>query len=78
MSAAADVVRAALSVRVARGQQLRLPALVDATEAAGVALHGNICGWSVGSAVLIRTRTVDQADGVRVATVEHRVRVLEN
>jgi hypothetical protein len=70
-------VRTSVSVRVARGQRLRLPGLVDAVEAAGVALNGNIGGWWIGSAVLMRTRTVDQADGSRVATVEHRVRVLE-
>ena len=71
-------VRTSVSVRVARGQRLRLSGLVDAVEAAGVALNGNIGGWWIGSAVLMRTRIADQADGSRLATVEHRVRVLEN
>ncbi|MDB5714270.1 MAG: hypothetical protein JWO15_1667 [Sphingomonadales bacterium] len=71
-------VRTAVTLRVAHGQRLRLPGLVDAVEAAGVALNGNIGGWWIGSAVLLRSRVADQADGSRVATVEHRVRVLEN
>jgi hypothetical protein len=71
-------VRTSVSLRVARGQRLRLPGLVDAVEAAGVALNGDVGGWWIGSAVLMRSRTVDQADGSRLATVEHRVRVLEH
>ncbi|CAN5193140.1 hypothetical protein BH09PSE3_BH09PSE3_00900 [soil metagenome] len=71
-------VRTSVSLRVARGQRLRLAGLVDAAEAAGVALNGDIGGWWIGSAVLLRTRVADQPDGSRVATVEHRVRVMEN
>lgn len=71
-------VRTSVSVRVARGQRLRMPGLVDAIELAGVALNGNIGGWWIGSAVLMRSRVADQADGSRLAVVEHRVRVLEN
>lgn len=71
-------VRTSVSVRVARGQRLRMPGLVDAVEAAGVALNGSIGGWWIGSAVLMRSRVADQADGSRLAVVEHRVRVLEN
>ena len=41
-------------------------------------LGGLIDGWSVGSAVLMRTQISDERDGVRVARIEHRVRVLAN
>jgi hypothetical protein len=70
-------VRTLVSVRVARGQALRLPSMAAAIEAAGEALSGDIGGWRVASAVLMQTRTVDQADGTRVTQVAHRVRVLE-
>jgi hypothetical protein len=68
--------RTLVTVRVAKGQRGRLPDLVAAAEAAGVSLGGVIDGWSVGSAVLMRTQIGDERDGVRVARVEHRVRVL--
>jgi hypothetical protein len=70
--------RTLVTVRVAKGQRARMPTMVAAAEAAGVSLGGIIDGWSVGSAVLMRTQISDQRDGVRVARVEHRVRVLES
>ena len=70
--------RTLVTLRVAKGQRARLPAMVAAAEAAGVSLGGVTGGWSVGSAVLMRSQTSDERDGVRVARVEHRVRVLEN
>ncbi len=70
-------VRTAASITVAAGQELRLPALAAAAEAAGEALGGTIGGWHVASAVLIRTRTIDRRDGTRTALIEHRIRVLE-
>ena len=70
--------RTLVSLRVAKGQRARLPNMVAAAEAAGVSLSGVIDDWSVGSAVLMRTQIGDERDGVRVARVEHRVRVLEN
>lgn len=70
-------VRTAVSLRVAKGQALRLPMLGDAVAAAGEALGGDLGGgWHVASAVLLRVRTADRADGTRVARVEHRVRVM--
>jgi hypothetical protein len=68
--------RTLVTLRVAKGQRGRLPDLVAAVEAAGVSLGGVIDGWSVGSAVLMRTQIGDERDGVRVARIEHRVRVL--
>jgi hypothetical protein len=68
--------RTAITMRVARGQAMRLPMMIAAAEAAGAVLSGDIDGWSVGSAVLVRSRSTDAPDGTRVATVEHRVRVL--
>ena len=68
--------RTLVTVRVAKGQRARLPDMVAAAEAAGVLLGGVIDGWSVGSAVLMRTQIGDERDGVRVARIEHRVRVL--
>lgn len=70
--------RTLVTLRVAKGQRARLPDMVAAAEAAGVSLSGAIDDWSVGSAVLMRTQIGDERDGVRVARVEHRVRVLEN
>jgi hypothetical protein len=70
-------VRTIVSVRVAKGQMLRLPSLSAAIETAGTAIGGDIGGWSVGSAILLRTRVSDASDGTRTAIVEHRVRVLE-
>ena len=69
--------RTLVTLRVAKGQRGRLPAMVAAAEAAGVSLGGVIDGWSVGSAVLLRTQIADARDGVRVARVEHRIRILE-
>lgn len=70
--------RTLVTLRVAKGQRGRLPEMVEAAERAGASLGGIIDGWSVGSAVLIRTQINDERDGVRVARVEHRVRVLQN
>ena len=70
--------RTLVTLRVAKGQRARLPDMVAAAEAAGVSLSGVIDDWSVGSAVLMRTQIGDEREGVRVARVEHRVRVLEN
>lgn len=71
-------VRTAVTVRVAKGQRGRLPALTQAVEAAGVSLSGAIEGWQVASAVFVRTRVSDGREGVRSAQVEHRVRVLQS
>ena len=68
--------RTAISMRVARGQVMRLPAMIAAAEAAGEALSGDLGGWRVASAVLVRSRSFDASDGTRAALVEHRVRVL--
>lgn len=70
--------RTLVTLRVAKGQRARMPEMVAATERAGVALGGRIENWSVASAVLMRTQISDERDGVRVARIEHRVRVLEN
>ena len=70
-------VRAVVTIRVARGQAMRLPMMVAAAESVGTALSGDLGGWHVGSAVLVRSRSFDAADGTKAATVEHRVRVLE-
>ncbi len=70
--------RTLVTLRVAKGQRVRLPAMVAAAEVVGASLSGVIDGWSVGSAVLMRTQIADARDGVRVARVEHRIRVLEN
>jgi len=69
-------VRTAVSLRVAKGQTLRLPMLSAAVASAGEALSGDLDGWHVASAVLLRVRTADRTDGTRVARVEHRVRVM--
>jgi hypothetical protein len=70
-------VRTTVSLRVARGQTLRLPMMAAAVAATGEALAGTLNGgWHVASAVLVRERTVDRADGTRVTRVEHRVRVM--
>lgn len=70
--------RTLVILRVAKGQRARMSDLVEAAERAGVSLGGAIGGWSVGSAVLMRTQIIDARDGVRVARIEHRVRVLAN
>ncbi len=70
--------RTLVTLRVAKGQRARMPDMVAAVEAAGASLGGIIDGWAVGSAVLMRTQISDTREGVRVARVEHRVRVLEN
>ena len=67
--------RTAVTLRVAKGQAARLDAMVAAVEAAGAALSGDIGGWRVASAVLLRSRSGD-AGTMRTALVEHRVRVL--
>jgi hypothetical protein len=69
-------VRTAVSLRVAKGQVLRLPAMASAVAATGEALRGDLGGWHVASAVLLRVRTADRADGTRVARIEHRMRVM--
>jgi len=69
-------VRTAVNLRVAKGQTLRLPMLSAAVASAGEALAGDLDGWHVASAVLLRVRTVDRADGTRVARVEHRIRLM--
>lgn len=71
-------VRTVVTIRVARGQTMRLPMMVAAAEAVGSALSGDLGGWQVGSAVLARSRSFDAPDGTRAATVEHRVRVMQN
>jgi hypothetical protein len=70
-------VRTAVSLRVSKGQAMRLPMLSAAVAAAGEALGGELDGWQVASAVLLRVRTMDRADGTRIARVEHRIRVMQ-
>ena len=70
--------RSVVTVRVARGQRMRLPMMVAAAEAVGSALSGPVGDWHIGSAVLVRSRSADVADGTRIASVEHRVRILHN
>jgi len=69
-------VRLLTSIRVARGQRQRLPTITNAIEVEGAALGGVLGAWSVASAQLVRTRTVDTVDGTITAQIEHRVRVL--
>lgn len=69
-------VRLTTTIRVARGQAMRLPMMAAAAQAAGVALAGSTEGWAIGSAVHVATRTLAAADGTIRAVVEHRVRVL--
>ena len=76
-SARGREVRTAISMRVARGQAMRLPAMIAAAESVGEAMAGDLGGWRVASAVLLRSRSFDASDGTRPALVEHRVRVLE-
>lgn len=68
--------RTAVTLRVAKGQATRLDAMIAAVEAAGEALSGDVGGWSVASAVLLRSRSGD-VGATRTALIEHRVRVLE-
>lgn len=76
--AAGREVRAVVTIRVARGQAMRLPMMVAAAESVGTLLSGDLGGWHVGSAVLVRSRSFDAPDGTKAATVEHRARVLQN
>lgn len=76
--AAGREVRAVVTIRVARGQAMRLPMMLTAAEAVGSALSGDLGGWHVGSAVLVRSRSFDAPDGTKAAMVEHRVRILQN
>ena len=71
-------VRVVVTIRVARGQSMRLPMMIAAAEAVGTALWGDLGGWHVGSAVMARSRSFDAPDGTKAATVEHRVRILQN
>ncbi len=68
--------RTIVTLRVAKGQRDRLPDMIAATETAGTSLRGIIAGWSVASAVLLRTQIGVARDGSREARVEHRIRVL--
>ena len=70
-------VRLTTTIRVARGQAMRLPMMAAAATAAGAALAGSIDGWAVGSAVHVGSRTVTASDGTIRAVVEHRLRVLQ-
>lgn len=69
--------RTMVSLRVSRRQEMRLPSMIAGVEAAGEGLAGDVGGWCVASAVLLRSRSFAAADGTRMATIEHRVRVLE-
>ena len=69
--------RTATTLRVARGQALRLPSMVAAVEAVGETLSGDCGGWRIAATVLVRSRSFDSSDGTRSAIVEHRIRVLE-
>jgi hypothetical protein len=68
--------RSVVTIQVAKGQRARLPAMSAAVERIGEALSGAIGGWRVASATFVRTRVSDRADAVRVAQIEHRIRVL--
>jgi hypothetical protein len=68
--------RTFVTLRVAKGQRGRLPGLVEAAERVGASMGGAIDAWRVASAVFVRTRFAESADGNRSAQVEHRVRVL--
>ena len=67
--------RTAVTVRVAAGQRGRLPELAAAAERAGAALAGEIDGWRIGGATLLRSRPVREKGGEPAVLVEHRVRV---
>lgn len=69
--------RTSVSLRVSRRQEMRLPSMIAGVEAAGEGLAGDVGGWRVASAVLLRSRSLVAGDGTRMATIEHRVRVLE-
>jgi hypothetical protein len=70
--------RTAVTIRVSRGQEMRLPIMITAAEAVGAALEGAVGDWHIGSAVLTGSRSGVLGDGTRRAVVEHRVRVLAN
>lgn len=69
-------VRSVVTIRVSRGQEMRLPMMVAAAEAVGAAMTGPIGDWQVGSAVLTGSRSGTLGDGTRRAVIEHRVRML--
>lgn len=71
-------VRSLVTIRVARGQEMRLPMMIAAAEAVGASLSGTVGSWQLGSAVLTGSRSGLLGDGTRRAVVEHRVRVLAN
>jgi phage terminase large subunit-like protein len=50
--------------------------VVEVVERVGASFSGSIDAWRVASAVFVRTRFAEAADGKRSAQVEHRVRVL--
>ena len=77
-SEAGREVRTFVALRAAKGQRGRMPAMTEAIERAGAAIGGIIDGWSVASAVMIRTQISDERDGTRVARIEHRIRILAN
>jgi hypothetical protein len=69
-------IRTLTTIRVSRGQEMRLPMMIVAAEDAGTTLQGALGDWQVGSAVLSASRSGPLADGTRRAVVEHRVRVM--
>lgn len=69
--------RTAVTIRLATGQADRLGAMRAAAEAAGETIAGVLDGWRVASAVLLRSRMIEERGGVLAVLVEHRVRVTE-
>ena len=57
-----------------RGPSERIAGLVDACEAALVALPRSFAGWENGGAALTRLRMTRRADGLRLALIDVRVR----
>lgn len=57
-----------------RGEVTRIAELIAAVEAVLGAMPRGFSGWECGGVSVLRTRTVRRRDGVRLATVEARVR----
>ena len=69
--------RTLVTLRLAVGQAGRLGAMRAAAEAAGEGIAGELGGWRVASAVLLRSRTIEERGGVMAVLIEHRVRVMQ-
>ena len=68
--------RTAMTIRLAAGQTDRLGTMRSAAEAAGEAIAADLGGWRVASAVLLRSRVIEERSGVLAVLVEHRLRVM--